>query len=1135
MSVRFREKGVLSRLCAFVATATFALSLAPAAARAQEAPYQIYPTPQEITYGESSFILRDAANIVVENGIDADTETRLNDVIKLKDIEATRSDTLSHSPRTLDILVGIKGSSGAVDSRIAEMKAAGEIAYPDDLFQHKDAYLLLAKAGGKDSPDTIAVLGADTDAAFYGLTTLYQIFQQIDGLRLRDLTVADHADVITRGFIEGYYGNPWTTEDRVRLMEWGGYYKLNAYVYAPKDDPKHRTNWRDLYTGEEIEQQLRPQAEAGNKSKVRFVYALAPFHDKDGAQRPFRFDSEANYQEDLGDLKAKYKQTIDAGVRQIALLADDSTDWGERYGNDKTYLRILRDLTDWIHELQNMKDDDGQPLYPGLKDTILYCPALYSYTGAGEAWYKQMPENVQIVMTGGRTFGIANHDFAARFKGNTGRAPFLWINWPCTDMARNVTYNWLTMGGHNTFLKSDVVAGDLDGIMLNPMQQSEPSKQAIFMAADYSWNLWTSPDEGDEAWMDSFSYIEGNSPIATPASDALRDLSANMRLHKDGGIDGAISDPDYDSGRQWWKNHESEYTIAGVDIATTLADAKPRLSNGTATAEDLDKLRVIYTELGASAKRYRSGASDAKLFAQMAPFVGAWDDTAAAAVGYLDAIELARNGNKTGASTVLEAADKAYESSQSGHKIDYLGTKKDAQVGLVIVTPTLTELKGFAKTAVMAGEGNGPVVSHEKLEIANQRWYPHDGEPAVADGNPKTNCLYAASSWSSSVSAGAAVIVTYPEPVKAAGATFVQGAKDADGGPISQGVIEYQDVHGAWHKIADVNGELEQTFQLDAPVTAKAVRVVNGEAVRWRWRVCEIGLTPAPAAPGDPSVLAEQIDKADAIDAAEKATWTDDARAKLEQELEAARAAIDSGTATQDELDALQRSLAEACKGVKRYQGMTLEELESGKLAAADYTPSSYAGYLSAFDNLARALEHASNLPEAVGADLEARLEEATSKLAYDLTAKHRAELAWLDADVYADNDKKYTAESHGSFMTAYNKLGDTLAAENADRIAPSAYDELRSNLAEAIDALEPYKPGPVDPGQPGPVVPGKPAPDGNQNQSGTDSPQHGNNGARPQDYDGLPGTGDPSALLPLLGTLGCAAAAFGMVQKRRR
>lgn len=31
---------------------------------------------------------------------------------------------------------------------------------------------------------------------------------------------------------------PPSTEDRVNLMTWGGYYKLNAYVYAPrpKDD-----------------------------------------------------------------------------------------------------------------------------------------------------------------------------------------------------------------------------------------------------------------------------------------------------------------------------------------------------------------------------------------------------------------------------------------------------------------------------------------------------------------------------------------------------------------------------------------------------------------------------------------------------------------------------------------------------------------------------------------------------------------------------------------------------------------------------------------------------------------------------------------------------------------------------------
>ena len=30
----------------------------------------------------------------------------------------------------------------------------------------------------------------------------------------------DYADVASRGFIEGYYGNPWSTEDRSELMKW---------------------------------------------------------------------------------------------------------------------------------------------------------------------------------------------------------------------------------------------------------------------------------------------------------------------------------------------------------------------------------------------------------------------------------------------------------------------------------------------------------------------------------------------------------------------------------------------------------------------------------------------------------------------------------------------------------------------------------------------------------------------------------------------------------------------------------------------------------------------------------------------------------------------------------------------------
>lgn len=89
------------------------------------------------------------------------------------------------------------------------------------------------------------------------------------------------------GVIEGFYGRPWTTEQRKdlfrkyglpfivlrliadvthkkktvenqylylfvysdRMKRWG----IDSYVYAPKDDYKHRAYWRELYTVEEAD------------------------------------------------------------------------------------------------------------------------------------------------------------------------------------------------------------------------------------------------------------------------------------------------------------------------------------------------------------------------------------------------------------------------------------------------------------------------------------------------------------------------------------------------------------------------------------------------------------------------------------------------------------------------------------------------------------------------------------------------------------------------------------------------------------------------------------------------------------------------------------------------------------------
>ena len=50
---------------------------------------------------------------------------------------------------------------------------------------------------------------------------------------------------------------------------------LNTYMYAPKDDFKHRAYWRELYSVEEAEQ-LSGLITSAKENGITFVYALSP-------------------------------------------------------------------------------------------------------------------------------------------------------------------------------------------------------------------------------------------------------------------------------------------------------------------------------------------------------------------------------------------------------------------------------------------------------------------------------------------------------------------------------------------------------------------------------------------------------------------------------------------------------------------------------------------------------------------------------------------------------------------------------------------------------------------------------------------------------------------------------------------
>ena len=769
------------------------LTISPVRSEAAAAEYEIYPNPQVIQYTEGDYVIKNEVNVVYESGIDQTTKDRLAEALALKDgVTVTTSESIEEGKT--NILVGIDGSGEAADTYANEhvnMQSA-------DLYEKLDAYVL------DSNNDVITVVGADTDASYYGLTTLYHILKQMDSNTIRNFHIEDWADVASRGFIEGYYGNPWSTEDRINLMKWGGYYKLNSYFYAPKNDPKHNAKWRELYTEEELNTLIRPLAEAGNASKCRFVYALHTF-----MYNPVRFDG--NYQADLKAVQDKLAQVIEAGVRQVAILADDAGNVG---GNN--YNKFLTDMTAWLAEMKKT--------YPDLKQTLPFCPQEYMYNG--QEYYKNFPENVQIVMTGGRVWGEVNQNFTNTFTNNAGRGPYMWINWPCTDNSKS----HLIMGGYTTFLQPGVDPAKIQGIVLNPMQQSEPSKVAIFGNACYSWNIWENADIANKAWQDSFKYVDHNSAVKTEASTALYELSKHMMN----------------------QNMDSRVTALqeSVELAPKLTAFRDKLKTGTVTVEEADALIAEFQILQNAAAVYREQAVDIKVRDQIVYWLDCWDDTTVSAIGYLNAIKAIVNEDADTALRYNAEAKAAFEQSKT-HELWYLDHYEKAEVGVQHIVPFIKAMAKYVTDYIDTGVNPNTqkrytgTVTYEQISIQNNasedKYFDRDNSSEVwlAKGpyeNPGRD----------TIPAGATLTVTFPEPKTIGSFRLVQGVS-AKSDKFSNADVEYQ-IEGTstWTKAGTLSDKGDQTISFGNVANVKAVRIHNNTVTGGWVRIGEIEiLSPA--------------------------------------------------------------------------------------------------------------------------------------------------------------------------------------------------------------------------------------------------------------------------------------------------
>jgi len=760
---------------------TLSLACSTLATAQSTKPYEIYPLPQKIEYQKDSFTISGEVNVVYEKGIDVYTKKRLRQILDQHGIDFTVGKK-GVSGKT-NILVGINRSGGVVDRFFNK-----RVKHSEAFFEKNDSHIVSV------NNNVIAVLGDDTDSAFYGVTTLKHVFNQLEKKQIREFRVDDFSHVKHRGFIEGYYGNPWSNEDRAELMKFGGDYKLNTYFFAPKDDIYHNKKWRELYPPKELAE-IKKLAQVGNETKNKYVYALHTF-----MHQPVRFDNEKNYQHDLDIIKAKFTQLLENDVRAFSILADDA---GVPRQGPGTYVKLLKDVTKWLIEQKKN--------YPDLVTDVPFCPNDYMGNGSSAQLREvnKSPNSVSIIMTGGRIWGEVSEGFTSRFiqniasTGHKGRASYLWINWPCSDNSKQ----HLILGGNDIFLHPQVNPDNIQGIILNPMQQAEANKSALFAIADYSWNVWDSKQQADQNWHDSFKHMDHGTAEETKASTALRTIARHMINQNMDGRVRALQE--------------------SLELAPKLDAFKKKLKAGRVTTQDTAALISEFQSLQRAAATYKKTAGNTR--DQINHWLHCWQDTTTAAINYLKCLDAISAGDNDAIWKTYSTAHTAFEKSKS-HKFRYVNHYEYAEVGVQHIVPFIKTL-GAHTGGIVSGIINPTKTT--RAYITSREAAPSGKLDSVLDGEPKTGVVY---KNPTRIEKGEYVGLSYNNPKHITGVEFHLGTNANPKDTFSKARIEVTQDGKTWKPLSAQIYSLPDTVKVDGlDIHVRGIRMTATEAKGNSW------------------------------------------------------------------------------------------------------------------------------------------------------------------------------------------------------------------------------------------------------------------------------------------------------------
>lgn len=465
----------------------------------------------------------------------------------------------------------------------------------------------------KLSNDGAKITAGDSDGVFYAVCTLREIAANAqEPQSVPCVDIDDYPMFRFRGVVEGFYGTPWSHETRLSILDHMGRYKMNSYVYGPKDDPYHNVpDWRKPYPADEAAK-ISELCSRAERNHINFIWAIHPGGD-------IKWN-----REDFDLLLAKFEAMYGLGVRQFAVFFDDIQ--GEGTDSHKQA------------ELLNSLNREFVRAKPDVKHLIV-CPTDYSQAWAGKGengqlaiYGRELDKDIEVFWTGAEVCSDVVRPDRDFVNTRIQRPSLTWWNFPVSDYCREN----LQLGPSYT-LDTTLTSADMSGILTNPMEHGEASKAAMYSVADYGWN--PAAYNALDSWQRSMAVQMPGAPEAY----------ATIAIH--------ACDP-----QKWYRKNES-WNVEVFDCDNY-------------TPEQYERLRQEFLKLKAAPAKILSHGGNPALAAELAPWLMQAVNLADRGLLALELIRLRESGDTEAFRTAYDRLKLLNDIQQSGYMKHRIGTMR---------------------------------------------------------------------------------------------------------------------------------------------------------------------------------------------------------------------------------------------------------------------------------------------------------------------------------------------------------------------------------------------------------------------------------------------------------------------------